>query len=104
MTSRECFEFISDALSPVSGLTFFPMMGEYIIKYNGKTVGGIYDDRLLIKITASSSAFSGNAERALPYPGAKEMFWLKRLPDPVLLNNLFEKMFEELPAAKQKHK
>ena len=48
-SSREYLDFILDQLSELDGITSKPMMGEYIIYLNGKIVGGIYDDRFLVK-------------------------------------------------------
>ncbi|MBQ7164547.1 MAG: hypothetical protein IJR61_04390 [Clostridia bacterium] len=104
MTSREYFEFISDVLSPIDGVTFYPMMGEYVLKYRDKTVGGLYDDRLLIKITDESEKFFRFSPRAIPYQGAKEMIFPDGLPSPSDLKDLFEKMFAELPKPKRRKK
>ncbi|MBP5308302.1 MAG: competence protein TfoX [Clostridia bacterium] len=104
MTTKEKYEFYSDAFSVLPGITFFPMMGEYVIKYKKKTVGGLYDDKLLIKITAASTDFLSEASRVTPYAGAKEMFSVENLPDPASLGRLFDAMYAELPYPKKRHK
>lgn len=58
---------------PSEGISYRRMMGEYIIYYSGKVVGGIYDDRFLVKVTKSSEAILPDAPRELPYEGAKPM-------------------------------
>ena len=78
-------------------------MGEYIIYWRGKIVGGIYDDRFLIKPTKSAVAMMPDAERELPYEGAKEML-LADVDNREFLEELLEAMYDELPAPKQKKK
>ena len=76
-SSREYLDFVTEQLSGVDGLSYRPMMGEYILYVNGKSVGGIYDDRLLLKATKTALALmretAGGVQTDLPYPGAKEM-------------------------------
>ena len=68
-------ERLNEILSmlPSEGISDRRMMGEYIIYYSGKVVGGIYDDRFLVKVTKSSEAILPDAPRELPYEGAKPM-------------------------------
>ena len=68
-------ERLNEILSmlPSEGISYRRMMGEYIIYYSGKVVGGIYDDRFLVKVTKSSEAILPDAPRELPYEGAKPM-------------------------------
>lgn len=77
-------------------------MGEYIIYYRGKIVGGIYDDRLLVKPTKTATAMMPNADLELPYDGAKEMLLVDDVENKVFLRELLENMYEELPAPKKK--
>ena len=72
-SSKEYLDFILDQLSGLDDITSRKMMGEYIIYYSGKVVGGIYDDRFLVKVTKSSEAILPDAPRELPYEGAKPM-------------------------------
>ena len=78
------------------------MMGEYILYYQGKVVGGIYDDRLLIKPVKSAVAYLPAAPRELPYDGAKEMLLVEDVDDKALLTGLFRAMVDELPPPKRK--
>ena len=78
------------------------MMGEYIIYYRGKVVGGIYDDRFLVKPTKSATAMMPNAVMELPYEGAKEMLLVDDVDNKEFLRVLLEAMYEELPAPKKK--
>ncbi len=78
------------------------MMGEYVLYYSGKVVGGIYDNRLLVKPTPSAVALMPEAQCELPYEGAKEMLLVEDVEDRDFLNKLFEAMYEELPEPKKK--
>ena len=102
-SSREYLDFILEQLSGLENVTWRAMMGEYIIYWRGKIVGGIYDDRFLIKPTKSAIAMMPDAERELPYEGAKEML-LADVDNREFLEELLEAMYDELPAPKQKKK
>ena len=102
-SSREYLDFILEQLSGLENVTWKAMMGEYIIYWRGKIVGGIYDDRFLIKPTKSAVAMMPDAERELPYEGAKEML-LADVDNREFLEELLEAMYDELPAPKQKKK
>ena len=98
-SSKEYLDFV---LEQCSGLSARDMMGEYVLYYGGKVVGGIYDNRLLVKPTKSSVALLPNAPRELPYEGAKEMLLVEDIEDRALLKKLFEAIYEELPEPKKK--
>ena len=102
-SSREYLDFIVEQLSGLENGTWKTMMGEYIIYWRGKIVGGIYDDRFLVKPSKSAVAMMPDAERELPYEGAKEML-LADVDDREFLEELLEAMYDELPAPKQKKK
>ena len=78
------------------------MMGEYIIYYRGRIVGGIYDDRFLVKPTESAMAMMPDALRQLPYEGAKKMLAVDDVENREFLCNLLEAMYSELPEPKRK--
>ena len=103
MASRkEYLHFILEQLSDLDGVSYRPMMGEYILYYQGKVVGGIYDDRLLVKPVKSAVAYLPAAPRELPYDGAKEMLLVEDVDDKALLTGLFRAMVDELPPPKRK--
>ena len=103
MASRkEYLDFILEQLSEAEGVSYRPMMGEYILYVRGKVFGGIYDDRFLVKPVKSAAAMMPNAERELPYEGAKEMLLVDNVEDREFLRKLTEAMYEELPAPKPK--
>ena len=77
-------------------------MGEYILYYRGKIVGGIYDDRLLVKPVKSAVSFMPTASYELPYEGAKEMLLVDNVDSKDFLTKLFDAMYEELPAPKKR--
>jgi len=77
-------------------------MRSFLIYYRGKLVGGIYNDRLLIKPVKSAISYMAQAEYSLPYAGAKEMLLVDNVDDKVYLAGLFEAMYDDLPALKNK--
>lgn len=91
-----------DQLSGLDEISYRTMMGEYIIYYRGKIVGGIYDDRFLVKPTKSAVAMMPDAETELPYEGAKAMLLVDNVENRDFLRDLLEAMYEELPAVKKK--
>lgn len=78
------------------------MMGKYIIYYRGKVVGGIYDDRFLVKPTKSAKVMMPNADMEFLYEGAKEMLLVDNVENREFLRDLLEAMYTELPNPKQK--
>ena len=105
MASRkEYLDFILEQLSELEEITYRAMMGEYIIYYNGKIVGGIYDDRLLVKPVQTAINYMPNAEYQLPYDGAKEMLLVDNVDNKEYLIGLVKTMYDELPAPKPKKK
>lgn len=101
-SSKEYLEFILEQLSELEEITYRAMMGEYIIYYRGKIVGGIYDDRFLIKPVKSAIKYMPNADYELPYNGAKEMLLVDNVDDKDFLAGLFNAIYDELPLPKQK--
>ena len=97
-SSKEYLDFV---LEQCSGLSARAMMGEYVLYYGGKVVGGVYDNRLLVKPTKSAVTLLPNAPRELPYEGAKEMLLVEDIEDRELLKKLFEAMYEKLPEPKK---
>ena len=101
-SSKDYLEYILDQLSGLDDVSYRAMMGEYIIYYRGKIVGGIYDDRFLVKPTKSALAMMPDAESELPYEGAKEMLLVNDVENREFLRELLEAMHDELPAPKKK--
>ena len=101
-SSKEYLEYILEQLSGLENITYRAMMGEYILYYKGKIVGGIYDDRLLVKPVKAAVCYMPKAEHALPYEGAKEMLLVDNVDSREYLTGLFEAMEPELPAPKRK--
>ena len=93
-SSKEYVDFI---LEQCEGLTARAMMGEFVLYYGGKVVGGVYDNRLLVKPTPSAKKMMPDAPMELPYGGAKEMLLVEDVENRDFLKELFEAMYEELP-------
>ena len=102
--SKEYLNFMLEQLSELGEITYKSMMGEYIIYYRGIIVGGIYDDRFLVKPVKSAIAYIPNANYELPYDGAKEMLLVDDVDNKDYLTGLFNSMYDELPAPKLKKK
>ena len=103
-SSKEYLEFFLGQLSELEEITYRTMMGEFIIYYHEKVVGGIYDDRLLVKPVKSAISFIPTASYELPYEGAKEMLLVDEVENKEILTGLFNAMYEELPAPKPKRR
>ena len=101
-SSKEYLAFILEQLSEIDSITYRSMMGEYIIYYRGKIVGGIYDDRLLVKPVKSAISLMPDAAYELPYEGAKEMLLVDDVDNKDFLTQLFSAMYDELPNPKIK--
>ena len=101
-SSKEYLEFIMEQLAGMEDVSWRAMMGEYIIYYRGKIVGGIYDDRFLVKPVEAARAMMPEAELEQPYEGAKEMLLVDDVDDREFLCELLEAMYDELPAPKNK--
>ena len=99
-SSKEYLYFILDQLSELDGISWRKMMGEYILYRHGKIVGGIYDDRFLVKPTKSAAEMMPDAGREIPYEGAKEMLLVDNVENREFLRELLEAMDGELPAPK----
>lgn len=105
MSSTKAYlDFILEQLSDLPDITYRAMMGEYILYYRGKILGGIYDDRLLVKPTKSALAAMPDAPHELPYEGAKPMLLVEDVDSKDALTVLFQAMYPELPAPKTKKK
>ena len=101
-STKEYLYFILDQLSELKNITYKAMMGEYIIYYQDKIVGGIYDNRFLVKPTKSAKALMPDASLALPYEGAKGMLLVENVDSREFLANLLNAMYGELPVPKGK--
>ena len=100
-SSKEYLEFILEQLSLPEDVSYRAMMGEYILYYRGKVVGGIYDDRFLVKPVQAAVSMMPEAVRELPYEGAKEMLLVDNVENTEFLQALLQAMYDELPPKKK---
>ena len=100
-STNQYLEFVLDLLGELDDVAHRKMMGEYVLYYRGKVIGGIYDDRFLLKVMPASEHLLPDASRAIPYEGAKEML-LVEIEDRDALCDVVSAMWEELPAPKKK--
>ena len=103
-STKAYLDFILEQLSDLDEISYRAMMGEYIIYYRGKIIGGIYDDRFLVKPTRSARELMSEASMERPFEGAKEMLLVDDVDDREFLKELLEAMYVELPAPKKKRK
>ena len=103
-SSKEYLAYILEQLSDLEDIHYRAMMGEYILYYREKVVGGIYDDRFLIKNVKSARERMLDASLERPYDGAKEMLLVENVEDKEFLTDLFKAIYDELPAPKPKKK
>ena len=105
MASRkEYLDYVLEQLSDLEGVTHRAMMGEYLLYYQGKLFGGVYDDRLLVKPVPAARALLPDAPEEAPYEGAKPMLLVEDMEDSALLARLVTAMEPELPAPKKSKK
>ena len=98
-SSKDYLEFVLSQLSDLDGIAHRAMMGEFIIYFDGKVIGGIYDNRFLVKNTKSAQNIIPDAPHELPYDGAKEML-LADIDNRELMNELIPAIADDLPAKK----
>ena len=103
-SSREYLDFILEQLSSLEGISHRAMMGECIIYYRDKVVGGIYDDRFLVKPVEVALKMMPDAQTELPYEGGSRMLAVDNVEDREFLQSLIEAMYDELPAPRKKPK
>ena len=103
-SNKEYLAYILEQLSELEDIRYRAMMGEYILYYREKVVGGIYDDRFLIKSVKSARENMPDASLERPYEVAKEMLLVENVEDKEFLTRLFKAIYDELPALKPKKK
>lgn len=101
-STKEYLNYILEQLSELEEITHRAMMGEYLIYYKGKIIGGIYNDRFLVKPVDAAKKLMPNAHFEIPYDGAKEMLLADNLEDKMFLRKLAEEMYDELPFPKKR--
>ena len=101
-STKEYLEYILEVLSGLEDISYRKMMGEYIIYYRGKIIGGIYDNRFLVKPVKIARTMMPNANMEVPYEGAKEMLLVDELENQDFITRLVKAMHEELPNPKKK--
>ena len=102
-SSKDFLDFVLLQLADLEQISYRAMMGEYVIYYRGKVVGGIFDNRFLIKPTKTAITMMPDASLEIPYPGAKEML-LMDVDDQVLMMDVIKAIYDELPVTKKKRK
>ena len=78
-SSKEFRDFVLEQLRGLDNIVCKPMMGEFLLYFQGVLFGGIYDDRFLIKMTNSNKKY--NLVQEIPYKNAKPMYMVENLDD-----------------------
>ncbi len=95
-SGKDYLEYVLEQLSEVEGLRYRPMMGEYLLYCRNKVVGGVYDDRFLVKATPAALSLLPDAPREEPYPGGKPMLLVTEMENKSLLRELLEAVADEV--------
>lgn len=103
-STKAYLDYVLEQLSGLEDISYRAMMGEYVLYYQGKVFGGIYDNRFLVKPVPSAKALMPDAPSELPYDGAKEMLLVENIEDKAFLAELLQAMEKELPAPKKRKK
>lgn len=103
-SSKSYLEYILEQLSDLEGVRWRAMMGEFILYHQEKIIGGIYDDRLLVKPTKSALSLMPQAPMSLPYPSAKEMLLVEEVDNRKFLTKLVQQISDDLPEPKKKQR
>ena len=103
-TSKEYLSYILEQLGEIGNISHRAMMGEYVLYYKDKVIGGIYDNRFLVKPVKSAVALLPDAPMETPYEGAKDMLMIEDVENHALMAELLDAMSDELPAPKPKKK
>ncbi len=97
-TTKEYKDFILEQLNLLDTITCKPMMGEYLLYYNNILFGGIYDDRLLVKMVDSNKKY--NMQESIPYDGAKPMYLVDAVDNKETLREIVIETCKDLPSKK----
>ena len=93
-STRDYLDFVLEQLSLLDDITYRAMMGEYVIYYRGKVVGGVYDNRFLVKPVKAAAELLPDTSLKFPYESSKGMFSADDvIDDREFLKNLFEAMY-----------
>lgn len=103
-STKEYLDFVLEQLSLLDDITYKAMMGEFILYYRGKIVGGVYDNRFFVKNVKSTREIMPESAQELPYEGAKEMLLVDNVENREFLRELFDAVFEELPEPKKRNR
>ena len=103
-SSKDYLAYVLEQLSDLEDISYRAMMGEYVLYYQGKVFGGIYDNRFLVKPVNAAKTLMPDAPQEIPYDGAKPMLLVENIEDKAFLSELLNAMADELPRPKPKQK
>lgn len=97
-TTKEYKEFVIEQLNILDNIVCRAMMGEYLLYYNNQLFGGIYDNRLLVKIVDSNKKYK--MQEQIPYPSAKPMYLVDDIDNKERLKDIIIETCKDLPIKK----
>jgi len=97
-TSKDYKDFILEQLDLLDNIICRAMMGEYLLYYNNILFGGIYDNRLLVKIVNSNKKY--NMQEQIPYESAKPMYLVADIDNKKILKEIVIETCKDLPSKK----
>lgn len=93
-TTKDYKNYVLERLSVLDDITCRPMMGEYLLYYNGILFGGIYDNRLLVKMVDSNKKYY--MKKQIPYQSAKPMYYIDEIENREILKSIIEDTYKDL--------
>ena len=93
-TTKEYKDFILEQLNILESITCKKMMGEFLLYYNNVLFGGIYDNRLLVKIVDNNRKY--NMKEAIPYDIAKPMYLVDNVDNQEILRDIVLDTYKDL--------
>ncbi|MBR3230193.1 MAG: TfoX/Sxy family protein [Bacilli bacterium] len=93
-TTKDYKDSVLEQLNLLDNITCKSMMGEYLLYYNGVLFGGIYDDRLLVKIVDNNKKY--NMQESIPYDGAKSMYLVDDVDNREILRDIIIDTYKDL--------
>ena len=101
-SKKETLDFVLNQVQNIEDISSRKMMGEYLIYYKKKVIGGIYDDRFLVKKTKDSVLLLPDAAEDIPYEGAKPMLSMSDLifdehpGNAILIEKVFKAIYNDI--------
>ena len=94
MTTKDYKDYILEQLNLLDNITYKSMMGEYLLYYKSVLFGGIYDNRLLVKMVENNKKY--NMQESIPYDKAKPMYLVNDIDNKEKLREIILDTYSDL--------